>query len=170
MFKLLYTEIMTRLLREVPEIKYIDQDLGQLDYYNGSRPPVGFPAVLIDFSEATFEELGVNNVQLATVTVNIRLAFTPYTSANNLQIGSFAEDALEFYELENKIHKALQGHNLTDDFRELYRMNAVTEKRDDAMRVRNIAYGVGFEDDSTIELDTKMQASLAVFNKFVDKL
>ncbi len=161
MFKMLYQELVIRLEEEVGRLKYIDQDLGQLDHYEvGKRPPVQFPCLLIDFTDASFEDFG-SNVQLASVTISLRLGFTPYTSANNLQTGGFAKKALQFYDIEADIQRALHGYTLSDgDFRELARLSASTEKRLDSIRVRNLVYTIEFEDDSTKEVKATKKATM----------
>src|SRR5579859_4131867 len=83
--KEIYLETLERIESQVPAIKYIDQDFGQIDNVKeGTRAPVGFPCALIDFDEAQFSNLG-NKVQLAEpATLKIRLAFPNWQPGNNL--------------------------------------------------------------------------------------
>lgn len=159
-FKLLYQELVKRLVDQVGEIKYIDQDLGQLEV--NERPPVRFPCVLIDLSDATFDDVG-ENYQLATVSISLRLGFAPFTSANSIQKDSFSDKALQFYDIEAKIHKALHGHTLENpdaDFRELTRVSASTEQREPEIRVRQLVYNIEFEDDTTKDIEATTNADL----------
>jgi hypothetical protein len=88
-----------------PVIKYIDQDLGQLDE---QRPPVSWPCALIDIDESTYAELG-NGIQNGTTGVNIRLGFPPYSQTSNLTPAEYREKALRFYDIEQLIY--LKLHN-----------------------------------------------------------
>ena len=47
-------QIMSELQAKVPELAYIAEDWGQMDYYNGA-PPVKFPCALISASSIDFE-------------------------------------------------------------------------------------------------------------------
>jgi hypothetical protein len=47
--------IQERLVAEVPELRYIDKNWGQLEY---DQPPVQFPCALIDVDNINFSQLG----------------------------------------------------------------------------------------------------------------
>ena len=46
--------VMERLQEQVPDLRYIAEDWGQLDFYNDA-PPVKFPCALISVSNIKFE-------------------------------------------------------------------------------------------------------------------
>lgn len=46
MFKQLIVNIFN-IINSVPAIKWVDEDYGQIDSYEGDRPPVAFPCVLV---------------------------------------------------------------------------------------------------------------------------
>ena len=54
----LIQNIQTRL-DTISEIKYVDADWGQLDYYSPNFP-VKFPCVLIDVSSANYSDIGTD--------------------------------------------------------------------------------------------------------------
>lgn len=148
-FRILYEELIDRIETEMPSIKHIDMDFGQLEYE--VRPAVKFPALLIDFVNFTFEDLGTDNTQLAVGQINLRLVFAPFSKTSHKINATSRKKGLAYFDLEAELHTFLQGHAITNgDFREMKRVGTTTEQRDDDLRVRNIVYSVSFEDDSTL--------------------
>lgn len=149
-FSLLFERILARLVAEVPELRYINQELGQLEE---DRPPVTYPCALIDMDEFQFSEIGNKPRQLADGFVVLRLAFKTYSSSSNLTTEAVREKALEFYEIEYKIMSKL--HNWAPEgFGRLLRRKATTEKRDDNKRVRIMPFAVNFEDSGAVPVYT----------------
>ena len=138
--------LQDRIKAMVPEIREIDQDLSQIDVYE-ERPPVALPCVLIDFSETTYDQLG-SLIEDGTVSIDLRLAFPAYSTSNSLAPLQVRENALKYYELENKLYKALHGWAPDSGIcQPLARITAVTEKgREDALRVRRIVFSTMFQD------------------------
>jgi hypothetical protein len=154
-FANLYTAIMQRINTAMPAIKFISQDLGQLDLYD-ERPPVSWPCVLIDIGDAAFEDAG-NNLQLATANVTLRLSHTTYSDISNLPNAQVRELGLKYYELEHELCSYLHGWqpvdaqgNEYDELGELCRVATATEKRDDNIRVRLITFSVAMQYDTTL--------------------
>lgn len=138
--------MQARIEELVPEIRYIDQDLGQLDIYS-DRPAVSFPCVLIDFSGTNYDQLS-GNVEMGTSKIRMKLAFAPFSSANSLGSMGVREKALNYYECEALLYKAFKGWDADGLCQPLNRVIDGTEKRDDAYRVRIIDFETSFEDDS----------------------
>lgn len=103
----LYLDLQERIKTEVPEIKWIEQDFGQ-DVFDKWRPNVSFPAVLIDFPDATYENLSGSG-QTATVAVTLRLLVAPFEQSYENAPLTVREGALEYFELENKLIQAIHG-------------------------------------------------------------
>ena len=93
----LFLALQQRIKTNVPAVRWIDQDFGQIDFV-GERPQVSFPCVLFDFEDGSFEELG-NLAQTGIMTVAVRLAFAPYSNSNHLTPTAYREKALQFYEI-----------------------------------------------------------------------
>ncbi|WP_190304354.1 hypothetical protein, partial [Flavobacterium branchiophilum] len=74
-------------LSEVTELKYIDENWGQLDYYSPNMP-VKWPCCLIDISDVNYSNLGVDrnavpqNRQLGKATVKLTLANLKLTNTS----------------------------------------------------------------------------------------
>lgn len=142
-FSTLLIALQQRIKSQIPDIRWIDQDLGQLENY-GDRPAVSFPCVLIDFQNFQYEDAS-DLIQFAEGTVNIRLAFAPFSNTNNLTSVDYQAKALKFYDLEWAIYKALHGWK-PDGYGYLSRVGANTENRNDSFRVRVINFSISFED------------------------
>lgn len=159
-----FLSIQSRIKEQVPEIAWIDQDLGQLEHYD-VRPSVQFPCVLVDFINFHFKELGDLN-QWGEGTIQLRIGFDPFSSANSVAPLDSQEQALTFYEIENKVFKALHGWIPTyqdEPISEpLIRTTAVTELRDDRCRVRVNHYTTAFEDQGAMPVRTTVKANLNI--------
>lgn len=142
----LYTAIKTHIKNNVPEIRYINMDLGQLEFYE-LRPKLSFPALLIDFGELRFEPLG-DGSQMAYGNIIMRLALGSYSDISSLAPQPVLDKGVAFLSLEQKLHQAIQGQEL-EYFSSLMRIGSSTEKREDEYRVRTMTYDFNFIDIST---------------------
>lgn len=144
--------IMKRLNEKVPEIKYVNIDIGQLEVYTMDSPSVSWPCSLIDFTDTSYADLH-QGVQEADGTLVVRLGFNPFSQTSNLQPDDIKRKGLYYFTLENKIHWALHGWLPLNEAGEaicqpLFRRRAGTERREeDAFRVRGIAFAYAFIDD-----------------------
>lgn len=144
-FANLYLKVMARIKEKVPEVRYIDQDLGQLEHYD-IRPAVSFPCVLVDVDSFTFSEAGQIK-QIGEGMLIIRLGVPAFSSSNNLAPDAVRLKALEYYLIEEKIHEALHGWSDTGFSRLLRRASKLEERNDPSIRVRVIPYAVSTEQD-----------------------
>lgn len=151
-FANLYESVAERIKTKVPGIKYIDQDLGQLENY-GLRPAVSFPCVLTDSDEFEYSDAGNEAIQLADGFLIIRLGIPAWSSSAKFSPAGVREKALEYFEVEQQIVKALH-HWAPTGFSKLQRRKARTEKREDDIRVRIIVFAVQFSDMSCVPVRT----------------
>lgn len=147
-FANLLLAIQARIADQVPEIRYIDQDLGQLEIYE-LRPAVSWPCLLIDFDTTNYSNEG-ELAQIGENIIQFRLGIDTYTSANSLGPLQVRQAALDYYELENKVFVALHGWDGDGLCQPLSRTAAATEKREDKFRVRIIHFATAFEDVSAM--------------------
>ena len=161
--------MQARLTEQVPELRWIDQDFGQLEI-DGQRPAVAFPCALIDFPGSQFSQLQ-QNVELAdNCAINVRVGHDPYSNSNQLTPIDSREKALKYYELENKVYVALKGWNPTFEYeaetydlcQPLNRIADATEKRDDSLRVRSLMFATSYEDATANTALAAQQADLAI--------
>jgi len=146
-FGQLFLAVQERI-RTLNFVRHIDQDLGQLDFYD-TVPPVTWPCILIDIDEFEFDERG-DNSEMGVGAVVIRLGYPPLSSTSTTVPDTFKNKALQFYNWEYIVHKSLQGWRPIDDiFGALIRKSCATEKREDKLRVRRSVYTIGMDDNST---------------------
>lgn len=158
LFAKLYLALQTEIATQVPEIQWIDQDLGQLEAFD-TRPSVAFPCVLIDFATTQYKDEG-QGWQWADVTISLRLGFAPFSSANSIAPDISKEAALNFYEIEHKLCKTINGFTANNCVQPLVRISSSTEKREDFLRVREIIFTTATEDDSDADYTNKVKAPL----------
>lgn len=144
-------------------LRYADQDLGQMENYD-IRPAVSYPGVLIDMDETAFDD-EAENVQRGNSIVQLRFFAPAWSATNNLVEGSIRLAGLKFYEVEQKVHAALQGYRPSGGYGKLSRLSAKTEKRNDAWRVRVVRYKLLVEDYTTQVQRQPAPASVAIFAK-----
>lgn len=147
-FAKLYTKIQARIASNVPETKWTDFNLDQLNAFDGERPPVDWPCTLIDFVETTFQQM--QGYQDGDVIVEFTLAWDEYLQTNSDTPEYVKEQALQYLELEHKYHLAFQGWNADGLLSNaLIRVSATSEKREnDNLRVRRLVYKGTFSDGS----------------------
>lgn len=159
-FGQLFIDLSEHIKTAVPEIKWIDQDFGQLEQFE-YRPAVSFPCVLIDFPLANYSNTGELS-QMGDITVQLRLGFAPFDKSHASAPLLVREKAVDYYSIEQKIFEAVQGWN-TAYTQPLIRINAGTEQRLSAsdqadsigLRVRVINFSTGFDDLSKLPVYTK---------------
>ena len=146
-FANIFLAIMQQIQANVPEVIYIDHDLGQLDGYS-ERPKIGFPCVLADFDGWQFEQMG-DNTQTCEGDVVIKLAFAQFGQSNNITELEWREAALAYYDIEWSLHQALQGWSPLDNVGHLMRTSVTTQNLPMGIRLRTIRYRLAFEDGDT---------------------
>lgn len=154
-FSQILLDLQKRISSEVPEISYIDQDLGQLtqgeDY---ERPPLSYPALLIDFPNTDYSEIS-SGAQLGAVPITFQLIFAPYSQTWHKVPENVIMKGLEYLNTEQKLHKCLQKWNL-DYFSPLIRTSVKSQNNNDiGLRVRNLTYTTQYEDYTPIEEEFK---------------
>ena len=103
-----HKELETYLKQQIPTLKWFDKDKGQFnDLINNLMP---FPAILFSFGNTPYETMS-NKVQKGKVTLRFKIGYENYADSF---IGSInQEKALEFFDFNEKVYKALQGLSTT---------------------------------------------------------
>ncbi|RYF86952.1 MAG: hypothetical protein EOO03_11175 [Chitinophagaceae bacterium] len=143
----LYLAIVERIQKEAPEVRYIEQDLGQLENYQ-IRPAVSWPCALIDLDEIDFSDAGNDLVQIGQGFVQIRVGLVKYTDSNNLTPKNIRPNALRYMEQAEKLANALHGW-APEGFGRLLLRKSVTEKRDDDIRAKVLRFEISFKVNRT---------------------
>lgn len=136
--KHLYNGVAKLLQTTVPELVWIDQDTGQLEYYT-LRPGLDFPAVLIDVSYPQCENIGSGGSQRCTAEIKLRVVFEVWSESNMGAPETVRELALSFYDVLSRIKENLHNCKL-ETGETLYRTSVLPEKREDGLKVFNITF------------------------------
>ena len=103
--KTLYLKLI-ELLSEIPEIKYIDLNFGQLQE---EKPPLIYPAVLINIDASVTDD--VQDVfQIMTGNFELTLCMKMLNESNAAAPEEVRAKALEYFDVSEKIYKKLQGY------------------------------------------------------------
>lgn len=152
-FSKLFKDIQEVIKTKVPEIRFTEQNFGQyadVDF----RSTVSFPCALIDFPDTSYSGLQ-GSIQIGKAIVNITLLFSPYSQSHSLAPDAIKNKALEYYEIEDKAVKALQGWK-SDYCTDLERTNSKSLNRNEiGLRVREINFVTEFEDWGLDQYETK---------------
>jgi len=143
MDKTLYLAIVTQLKAEVPELRWIDVDEGQL---NDENPSVAYPCALIDIDYPNCSDES-EFIQMCIARVTIRYAFKPSGSASGVAPTLNQEKALERWGIVTKTYSALQGWG-TDEAGSFSRRSQTNERRRDKLQVVNQVWETSFEEEA----------------------
>ena len=149
-FSKIYLALQDRITEECKAIRWVEQDFGQDNHKE--RPNVAFPAVLIDFTDAKYDELG-NGGQTCMLTVRVRLLFATFSQSYNVAPDEVREKALEYFEVEKRLVDALHCWQPQDNVtgeplaRPLIRTSATSDNRgDNGLRIRELEFTTEFEE------------------------
>ncbi|MGD1319174.1 hypothetical protein [Chryseobacterium sp. 2R14A] len=138
-------------LNEVTELKYIDENWGQLDLY-GPQIPVQWPCALVDFNNGQFTNIGRNyrktpqNRQEGNIAVEITIGNLKLTNSSNKAPSFQKEKAFAIWDLINKVHEVLQGWSPEENAGVLIRTTFNKVRRDDGVQEFRVIYTMGLHD------------------------
>jgi hypothetical protein len=132
-------------LAEVPGIRYIDQDWGQLDDYSPNFP-VQWPCVLIDVSTINYSNLGQDamrvpaNRQQGEAQLTVKVANLKLTNSSSMAGIDQQQDAAAIHELRQHVHNKLHGYRPGEQASKLIRTAMQRIRRDDGVQEYEISY------------------------------
>jgi len=141
--KIIYQKIVS-ILSGVSDLKFIDLDKGQLDYYSSGRPNVAFPAALINIElpECIDESDTIQRVRAQAI-IRIAFDFTGETSAATPS--DVRDTSLNYFETVEAVYKALQGYS-DSEVESISRAAVRQEVREDGYKVSQIIFNIWFDD------------------------
>ena len=145
MNKQLFIALCDLLEAQVPEIRWIDADEGQLNIPNGQRPAVAFPCVLIDMSYPETEALNAGTEKIRAQ-FSLRIAFEGFGQTSSAAPEVVRERALQRLDTLEKIHRTVQWWNCGRKINPMRRLRVATERRQDGLKVYNMVYETAFID------------------------
>ena len=141
----IYKQIADRLREQLPGLRTIDADKGQLADPEKAYP-IDYPAVLIDLDQAAWKELG-NKAQNGKGNIGITVAVLPVHQShqNSPDIEAFVSQM----DIINQVHGVLSG------FLGLCRTATSRQKRYDQVQAYTHMYAVTLTDTSAQKVYTK---------------
>lgn len=139
--------VMDRIRQEVPALRWIDADEGQLDF-SDSRPPVAFPCCLVELAYPDTDNMAAAHpsVQRIEVSVTLKIGFNDCASFNVNKPVQVQEVAFSRLDLLEEVHKALQGLRLPNCAKSFRRRSCRPQKRPDGLKVYEAVYSAEFID------------------------
>jgi len=143
--KELYEAIVTQLTTEVPDLKMIDFEMGQLDVLAlDKRPALVFPCALVDISYPLCDDEG-EATQLVTARANIRLAFECPLPTDSRATDTRRAAALAIFTIVDLVYQKLQGFSTTE-FSGFSRKSQTPDNRYAGIKIINMIFETTFED------------------------
>lgn len=141
-------ENIQKQLAAIPELKYIDEDWGQLDDYS-PHPPTQFPLALIDIGSLEFSHIGMDkkvvpqNRQMATGTIVISIANLRLTNTSFKSPKQQKNNVWDIWNIIECVHQQLHGFKPDCNSGAMMRANLRRIKRDDGIQEYEATYTVG---------------------------
>lgn len=136
--KQIFLTIQTQLQSEVPELKYIDKDWGQLKY---DKPPVKFPCALIDITNVNYSQMG-RGYQKADADIIITIANMKLIRSSAMAPSKI--DSYDTIDILESVHQALQLFADGQKFQPLQRTNLKKIFNDKDAEVYAMLYKTSF--------------------------
>lgn len=159
----IYKEISTFLGQNVPEVLFVDKYRGQLN--NVSIFTFPRPAVFISFGRFDYEAYA-NNVQQGKGMIRVRVVVENYADSYEGSVNQ--ELAFKFFEINEKVHIALQGLSGTH-FSALNRISDEDDEDHGNLIVTTMEYQFNMFDDSACSTKNFVLTDPAVNVAYVNK-
>ena len=133
------------LLGEIAELRFVDLDKGQIDFYE-TRPAVAFPCALIKIDLPQCENRNAK-VQQVRCGVSLRVCFGYLGETTATTPLATRDAALNYFDVIEKIYVKLQGTGNTQ-INPFTRKSAREENRQDGLKVFTMNFETGFIDET----------------------
>lgn len=144
MNKQIFTAICDQLEAEVPELKWIDWDEGQLNVSVDQRPALAFPCCLIDIQYTDCRDTNETE-QIVSASIVLKLAFMKSGETNNKAPQLVRSRALEVFNVIDKVHDKLQGWTGDELFSPMSRKRANGQNRG-GIKIYTVTYSTTFRE------------------------
>ncbi|ROH98396.1 hypothetical protein EGI16_21410 [Chryseobacterium sp. G0240] len=143
----LLLNITTKIEQEVTDLKQVDENWGQIQYF-GPDCPVKWPCALVDFASGQFSNMGYDyktetgTQQEGLINIEITVAKLKLSPTNTAAKLSQKTKGFEVWRLIEKVHKILHGWKPLPNSGELSRVSIQSIKRDDGVQEKIITYSL----------------------------
>jgi len=173
---ILFKSICNRLADQVPELRWIDWEQGQLEL-PAENLPLQWPAVLVDIQDIQWSNVG-NNMQTGDVQIQLRIIFDIFEDLYTVdgEPNPTRDIACDRLKLVNNVYAALQGFSgmiiavpdsdpvtyQDNHFNKLNRIRSFTEKRNDGFKVIVMNFTTNMRDQNAmpVEAETLIQINV----------
>ena len=159
MNKEIYIALCEHLTKQVPELKFIDWDSGQLNIV-AERPPIDYPACLIDINYTSCRDL-TDREQLIAANIVLKLIFRPNGDTSNITPKNIKQKALECFDVIENVQDALQGCELGGLVSAISRATAIKSIRRDRLQVYTITYNTTWQEIYSINSSSRKDKCLS---------
>lgn len=141
MEKKILENVMSALEKQVPELRWIDADEGQLDFA-GERPAVAFPCCLVEMSYSDCGNVITSRdiLQTVAVQINLRVAFNDCNSFAQNKPVNVRNAAFSRLDTLKGINKCMQGFRCEGMGKPFIRKSAIPQRRPDKIKVYDVLY------------------------------
>lgn len=147
MIKEILQSVQTQLGDNVPELKYVDKDWGQLSH---AQPAVKFPCMLLDIEDVSYSQIAKGG-QMADTQITLTIADSRLTSSS--LTAPKKEDAYKVIDLIEKVHTVLQ--NFTNgNYAPLFRTSLKKVLADSGKECYKIVYQTAYMEGAMCQYDT----------------
>jgi len=141
--KTIYTAVMERLKTQVPALKWIELDIGQLSQ---QQPPVAFPCALVGIKLTRCQSV-TDTQQDCEARITVRLAFNTQLNTAAAVPDAARNTSLAVYDTIAAVYAALQGWG-TDNFDSLSRTAQGDEPPRNGLFSYKLEFSTTFEDET----------------------
>lgn len=139
----IFIALCDHLEKEVPELRWIDEDEGQLNTQPGVRPAVDYPCCLVDISYPDCQDTNETE-QLVNATITLRIGFQPAGETNNKAPEPVRRKALERLSVIEKVQNSMQGWTAEDIISPISRKSSQSSIMANKVKVYTIVYKTTF--------------------------
>jgi len=145
-----FLESIQAKLGEVTEIKYIDEDWGQLDEFS-QNSPVQWPCCLFDISTVNYSDTGLDrllvpqNRQEGAANITLTFANMKLTNTSFKAPQTQKDNVWSFHDIIELAHAKLHAWSPVAGSGKLIRKSFKRVKRDDGIQQYEVVYAIKFQ-------------------------
>lgn len=158
MDKTIIIALMERIRSRMPEIRWIDIDMGQLQI--AERPPISMPACILDMEYSSCEQISNAHQQ---VTVSIRISVVD-DGIGSTHVGTpqcVRDKALSVMDILQHLHDVLQWWDNDRMWMPIRRISVRPQRRTDGLKVYDALYQLQYIDQQDSLTATTSSATSA---------
>lgn len=144
-------------LQEIPDLRYIAEDWGQLDFDDRT---VKFPCALVDINGFEFKQMG-RQAQSAEGDIYIRIA-DDAANISSKAPDKMQERAGNYYDLLEKVHNAIHGLTDNQTFQKLMQTSIKRIRRDTGIREYILVFNTSYMVESNLPKQVSVSANINI--------